>query len=231
MLLSCTLYFIMQEKLAGIVFCSMHFDGWALLRWVLRSGVIILGTGIFIGQTANAKICKPLLWVLPVVQGIFLPLGVKWIPCFQQCRALGAEGLVGWELGVHAECYSNAAPLPCSLWRGSCLVVSGGGGNLGFGPSYGLPSDCCVFTSAFHSPWTRFSEPFGVPGGHTDLPLIVPPPQAALCPFRWVCLFSPIGFPSTNRFWMLFIFWGCFFHFFSPLQIHIGAISWPSLLL
>lgn len=38
---------------------------------------------------------------------------------------------MGSELGVYAECYSNAAPLPCSLWRGSCLVVSGGGGNLG----------------------------------------------------------------------------------------------------
>lgn len=77
MLLSCTLYFIMQEKLAGIVFCSMLFDGWALLHWVLGSGVIRLGTGIFIEQPANADICKPLLWVRPVVQGIFLPLGVK----------------------------------------------------------------------------------------------------------------------------------------------------------
>lgn len=137
------------------VCCSGPFDCWAWLHQVLESRVIMQWARVLVGP--NANICRPLLWDHSFLWGILQLFAWEvnaWLPATQSSTGKGT-GVGGSRTWSRRKFYSMSTLQPHPLWRGNCLAVWGGAGNLGFVCFLGTPNNCWVFSSvlylAFHS--------------------------------------------------------------------------------
>lgn len=130
------LYNVKKKNWLKFVFCSGLFDCLNLPHWVLESGVFRLWAGVVIGRPPKANICRSFLWVHLVFQGILQPFAWEvnaWLPAKQSSRGKGLGG--SWASA--SSFFGEVVTLLCGLEEGTwCLFTS-----------WGLPSNCCAFSS------------------------------------------------------------------------------------